>query len=107
MFRFLKAGVVKSEQRKIQMTFHNSFIPSYRTYRRPRYKVAYKMVTEMEWKCCHGYSGEDCHDRQQVTTDTKVDGGQPRVTQTGYITGGGQRGGGRDGKKTMKFKLHV
>uniref|UniRef100_A0A3P8ZSB5 Elastin microfibril interfacer 1a n=1 Tax=Esox lucius TaxID=8010 RepID=A0A3P8ZSB5_ESOLU len=34
----------------------------YRTYRRPRYKVAYKMVTEMEWKCCHGYSGDDCHD---------------------------------------------
>uniref|UniRef100_A0A3Q1GWQ2 EMILIN-1-like n=1 Tax=Acanthochromis polyacanthus TaxID=80966 RepID=A0A3Q1GWQ2_9TELE len=34
----------------------------YRTYMRPRYKVAYKMVTEMEWKCCHGYSGEDCTD---------------------------------------------
>uniref|UniRef100_A0A3B5Q8X2 EMILIN-1-like n=1 Tax=Xiphophorus maculatus TaxID=8083 RepID=A0A3B5Q8X2_XIPMA len=32
----------------------------YRTYMRPRYKVAYKTVTEMEWKCCHGYSGEDC-----------------------------------------------
>ncbi|XP_028431102.1 EMILIN-1b [Perca flavescens] len=34
----------------------------YRTYTRPRYKVAYKMLTEMEWKCCHGYSGEDCND---------------------------------------------
>uniref|UniRef100_A0A8C9YGL0 Elastin microfibril interfacer 1b n=1 Tax=Sander lucioperca TaxID=283035 RepID=A0A8C9YGL0_SANLU len=34
----------------------------YRTYMRPRYKVAYKMLTEMEWKCCHGYSGEDCND---------------------------------------------
>uniref|UniRef100_A0A671VPC4 Elastin microfibril interfacer 1b n=1 Tax=Sparus aurata TaxID=8175 RepID=A0A671VPC4_SPAAU len=33
----------------------------YRTYMRPRYKVAYKMVTEMEWKCCQGYSGEDCN----------------------------------------------
>lgn len=29
---------------------------------RPRYKVAYKMVTDMEWRCCHGYSGEDCQD---------------------------------------------
>ncbi|KAK7944302.1 hypothetical protein WMY93_000030 [Mugilogobius chulae] len=28
---------------------------------RPRYKVAYKMVTEMEWKCCQGFSGEDCN----------------------------------------------
>uniref|UniRef100_A0A3Q3JX90 C1q domain-containing protein n=1 Tax=Monopterus albus TaxID=43700 RepID=A0A3Q3JX90_MONAL len=28
----------------------------------PEVKLAYKMVTEMEWKCCHGYSGEDCAD---------------------------------------------
>ncbi|XP_073348834.1 EMILIN-1-A [Pagrus major] len=70
---------------------------AYRTYRRPRYKVAYKMVTEMEWKCCHGYSGEDCHDGPKVTTDTQVNGGRPRVTQTGHNTGGGQRGEGRDG----------
>ncbi|XP_068197995.1 EMILIN-1-A [Antennarius striatus] len=70
---------------------------AYRTYRRPRYKVAYKMVTEMEWKCCYGYSGEDCQDGPKVTTDTQVNGGRPRVTQTGYNTGGGQRGEGRDG----------
>ncbi|KAM9817556.1 EMILIN-1b [Neosynchiropus ocellatus] len=35
-------------------------VVAYRTYMRPRYKVAYKMVTEMDWKCCHGYSGADC-----------------------------------------------
>ncbi|XP_029281566.1 EMILIN-1-A [Cottoperca gobio] len=70
---------------------------AYRTYRRPRYKVAYKMVTEMEWKCCHGYSGENCIDGPKGTTDTQVNGGQPRVTQTGYNTGGGQRGEGGDG----------
>lgn len=68
---------------------------AYRTYRRPRYKVAYKMVTEMEWRCCHGYSGEDCHAGPKVTTDTQVNGGRPRVTQTGYNTGGGQKGEGR------------
>lgn len=52
------------------------------------------MVTEMEWKCCHGYSGEDCHEGPRVTTDTHT--GRPRVTQTGYNNGGGgQRG--RDG----------
>uniref|UniRef100_A0A3Q2YCG5 EMILIN-1-like n=1 Tax=Hippocampus comes TaxID=109280 RepID=A0A3Q2YCG5_HIPCM len=32
----------------------------YRTYMRPRYKIAYKMVTQMEWKCCQGYSGDNC-----------------------------------------------
>ncbi|XP_023286034.1 EMILIN-1-like [Seriola lalandi dorsalis] len=67
---------------------------AYRTYRRPRYKVAYKMVTEMEWKCCHGYSGEDCYDGPQVTTE----GGRPRVTETGYNPGGGQKGGGDNEK---------
>ncbi|XP_028253912.1 EMILIN-1-A [Parambassis ranga] len=70
---------------------------AYRTYRRPRYKVAYKMVTEMEWKCCHGYSGEDCHNGP----DTQVNGGQ-HVTQTGYNTDGGQRGGG--GGDTEKIR---
>uniref|UniRef100_A0A3B4BFT5 EMI domain-containing protein n=1 Tax=Periophthalmus magnuspinnatus TaxID=409849 RepID=A0A3B4BFT5_9GOBI len=38
-----------------------SRVVSYRTYMRPRYKVAYKMVTEMEWKCCQGFSGDDCN----------------------------------------------
>ncbi|XP_068433125.1 EMILIN-1-A [Clinocottus analis] len=70
---------------------------AYRTYRRPRYKVAYKMVTEMEWKCCHGYSGEDCHDGPKVTGDAQTGAGRPRVTQTGLNAGGGQTGRGRDG----------
>lgn len=56
------------------------------------------MVTEMEWKCCHGYSGEDCHDGPKVTPNTRVNEGRPRVTQTGFNTGSGQRGEGKDGK---------
>uniref|UniRef100_A0A671M7R5 EMILIN-1-like n=1 Tax=Sinocyclocheilus anshuiensis TaxID=1608454 RepID=A0A671M7R5_9TELE len=44
----------------------------YRTYMRPRYKVSYKMVTEMEWKCCHGYSGEDCNDGPNGGSDTQI-----------------------------------
>ncbi|XP_054900323.1 EMILIN-1a [Poeciliopsis prolifica] len=60
----------------------------YRTYRRPRYKVAYKMVTEMEWKCCHGYSGEDCHQGPHGTLDTRVYGGQTQTPQPG----GGRKG---------------
>nr|XP_040016176.1 EMILIN-1a [Gasterosteus aculeatus aculeatus] len=70
---------------------------AYRTYRRPRYKVAYKMVTEMEWKCCHGYSGEDCQDVPKGTSNTQTSAGRPRVPQTGFNTGVGQRGEGTDG----------
>ncbi|XP_077366533.1 EMILIN-1-A isoform X1 [Festucalex cinctus] len=69
---------------------------AYRTYRRPRYKVAYKMVTEMEWKCCHGYSGEDCH-------EGPVNGGRPQVTQTGHTPGSGQSGNG-DSEKVRQLE---
>ncbi|KAM8831462.1 EMILIN-1-A [Spinachia spinachia] len=72
---------------------------AYRTYRRPRYKVAYKMVTEMEWKCCHGYSGEDCQDVPKGTSNTQTSTGRPRVPQTGFNTGVGQRGEGPDGNR--------
>ncbi|XP_037333580.2 EMILIN-3 isoform X1 [Pungitius pungitius] len=34
----------------------------YRTCHKPKYKVGYKSVTELEWRCCPGYSGENCHD---------------------------------------------
>lgn len=34
----------------------------YRTIYKPKYKVGYKTVTEMEWRCCPGYSGENCYD---------------------------------------------
>uniref|UniRef100_A0A3Q3SYX6 EMILIN-1-like n=1 Tax=Mastacembelus armatus TaxID=205130 RepID=A0A3Q3SYX6_9TELE len=55
----------------------------YRTYVRPRYKVAYKMVTEMEWKCCHGYSGEDCTDR--LLGGTQISTTRPQPGQGGKI----------------------
>ncbi|KAG5840336.1 hypothetical protein ANANG_G00187720 [Anguilla anguilla] len=33
---------------------------SYRTVVRPSYKVAYRTVTALEWKCCPGYRGPHC-----------------------------------------------
>uniref|UniRef100_A0A8B9CUS6 Elastin microfibril interfacer 1 n=1 Tax=Anser brachyrhynchus TaxID=132585 RepID=A0A8B9CUS6_9AVES len=33
---------------------------TYRSFLRPRYKVAHKTVSDLEWRCCQGYSGEDC-----------------------------------------------
>ena len=76
--------------------------PSYRVFRRPRYRVAYKMVTEMEWKCCHGYTGDDCCDATRVVTDTEVIAVRPPVAPTGPRGGcepGG--GGGGDGTKAL------
>ncbi|KAJ1124006.1 hypothetical protein NDU88_002470 [Pleurodeles waltl] len=34
----------------------------YRTLFRPKYKIGYKTITELEWRCCPGFSGEGCHD---------------------------------------------
>ncbi|XP_076132019.1 EMILIN-3 [Alosa pseudoharengus] len=32
----------------------------YRLFHKPLYKVAYKTVTELEWRCCPGFSGFGC-----------------------------------------------
>ncbi|KAK7881733.1 hypothetical protein WMY93_030142 [Mugilogobius chulae] len=32
----------------------------YRTQFRPMYKIGYKIVSELEWRCCPGYHGYDC-----------------------------------------------
>ncbi|XP_035511543.1 EMILIN-2 [Morone saxatilis] len=34
----------------------------YRTHFKPTYKIAYKTVTELEWRCCPGYQGHDCRE---------------------------------------------
>lgn len=41
---------------------------SYRTLVRPSFKVAYKLATALEWRCCPGFAGEECRK------------GEPRVT---------------------------
>ncbi|XP_030630457.1 EMILIN-2 [Chanos chanos] len=32
----------------------------YRSQFRPTYRISYKTVTELEWRCCPGYQGPDC-----------------------------------------------
>ena len=59
---------------------------------RPRYKVAYKMVTEMEWKCCQGYSGDDCN-------HGPVGEGGPQISTNRLGPGGGSLGGGGGGQQ--------
>ncbi|XP_071221220.1 EMILIN-1-A-like [Salvelinus alpinus] len=85
---------------------------TYRTYMKPRYKVAYKMVTDMEWKCCHGYTGDECSEGPSGGSGTQIATARPRPKpsrpgQTGTGTGhGGQNGGdGRgDGDKMRQLE---
>ncbi|XP_066492570.1 collagen alpha-1(XXVI) chain [Tiliqua scincoides] len=35
---------------------------SYRTLIRPTYKISYRTVTALEWRCCPGFTGSNCED---------------------------------------------
>ncbi|XP_026234463.1 EMILIN-1-like isoform X3 [Anabas testudineus] len=86
----------------------------YRTYMRPRYKVAYKMVTEMEWKCCNGYSGEDCAigpaGGTQVSTTRPAHGrgasyGQGAGNSGSVLSGGNNRQAENEKMRQMEEKI--
>ncbi|KAM4807739.1 multimerin-1 [Rhinophrynus dorsalis] len=66
-----------------------------RTISQPVYRIRHKIVTSLEWKCCPGYSGEQCQVKgQQVQlqdhgsqsesslTANTVDSGDKRTTTT-------------------------
>ncbi|XP_016520530.1 EMILIN-1b [Poecilia formosa] len=75
----------------------------YRTYMRPRYKVAYKTVTEMEWKCCYGYSGEDCSVGPAGGAGSHASNG----AGTGNGSGTGQNGGRQDREEIRKLEEKI
>ncbi|XP_051989480.1 EMILIN-2-like [Xyrauchen texanus] len=56
----------------------------YRTKFRPTYKIAYKIVSELEWRCCPGYQGPDCRElkgspnRRTVSPQSQPHPGQTR-----------------------------
>lgn len=67
-----------------QVTYHNRF--------RPTYKIAFKTVTELEWRCCPGYQGHDCKDLKPPPDRQVVQGAQPYLPQNpGYTTRHTQR----------------
>ncbi|KPP70123.1 EMILIN-1-like [Scleropages formosus] len=74
-----------------------SRVVTYRTYMRPKYKVAYKMVTEMEWKCCHGYTGDDCSEGPNGGTVTQISTARPRPNPSHPGQSGTGSGTGRPG----------
>nr|DBA22821.1 TPA: hypothetical protein GDO54_013819 [Pyxicephalus adspersus] len=52
---------------------------SYRTVVRPTYRVSYKTVTILEWRCCPGYRGANCDNGPGSLSEVQE---APRVTTT-------------------------
>ncbi|KAM4604722.1 EMILIN-2 [Polymixia lowei] len=50
---------------------------TYKTRFRPTYKMAFKTVTELEWRCCPGHQGPDCKDLKPTPNRQTVQGTQP------------------------------
>ncbi|XP_023828222.1 EMILIN-2 [Salvelinus sp. IW2-2015] len=73
----------------------------YRTQFRPMYKVGYKLVTELEWRCCPGYQGHDCKDLKGVPSRQTVLGPRSNPSPApGHIAetqGRGQQAWGQSG----------
>lgn len=62
----------------------------YRTHFRPMYKIAYKTVTELEWRCCPGYQGHDCREVKDLRL-IQVDRLPQTPSSTGYMPAQGKR----------------
>uniref|UniRef100_A0A3Q4GYM7 Elastin microfibril interfacer 2a n=1 Tax=Neolamprologus brichardi TaxID=32507 RepID=A0A3Q4GYM7_NEOBR len=60
---------------------------AYKTRFRPTYKIAYKMVTALEWRCCPNYQGPNCKDSKPTPDRQTVQGTQPyRPPNPGHAT---------------------
>ncbi|KAK2914386.1 hypothetical protein QQF64_029550 [Cirrhinus molitorella] len=63
----------------------------YHTQMRPMYKIGYKQVTELEWRCCPGYQGHDCKEikntiqRPNVVEEPRQDVPSTNIQQQGII----------------------
>ncbi|XP_031425914.1 EMI domain-containing protein 1 [Clupea harengus] len=62
---------------------------SYRTVVRPSYKVVYRTVTALEWRCCSGFTGAQCEgvsENQLLAQETvRKQNSITRPTQTGEM----------------------
>ncbi|NXV23499.1 EMIL1 protein, partial [Cepphus grylle] len=83
---------------------------AYRSFLRPRYKVAQRTVSELAWRCCQGYSGEDCAEGPappQPTARPRPRPGRPTLSGFGNpLSGLGGEGGG-DAEKVRRLEEQV
>uniref|UniRef100_A0A8C7GB92 EMI domain-containing protein n=1 Tax=Oncorhynchus kisutch TaxID=8019 RepID=A0A8C7GB92_ONCKI len=70
----------------------------YRIQFRPMYKVGYKLVTELEWRCCPGHQGQDCKDLKGIPSSQTVLGPRPTLPPAPETQAG--RGPGRESDDT-------
>ncbi|KAF5899000.1 EMILIN-2-like, partial [Clarias magur] len=56
----------------------------YQTHFQPSYRISYKTVTELEWRCCPGYQGPDCRELKGTPNRQMLLKPQPQP-HNGYI----------------------
>nr|XP_056708346.1 EMILIN-1 [Euleptes europaea] len=81
----------------------------YRSFMRPRYKVAYKTVSDMEWRCCPGYTGDDCAEggTPLTTTRPRPQPGRPNLSGFSNTLSGLGGEGQRDSEKVQQLEEKV
>ncbi|TSK82171.1 EMILIN-2 [Bagarius yarrelli] len=60
------------------LDLHTIFVDWYGTHFQPSYRISYKTVTELEWRCCPGYQGLDCKELKGVQNRQMLLRPQPR-----------------------------
>lgn len=63
--KILSVAAKKVQQHDSKFSYCGVF-SSYRTLVRPSFKVTYKQVTSLEWRCCPGFVGEECREGELI-----------------------------------------
>ncbi|NXL55010.1 EMIL1 protein, partial [Podilymbus podiceps] len=84
---------------------------AYRSFLRPRYKLSQRTVSELAWRCCQGYSGEDCTEGPATAPALPTSHPRPgRPTLSGFgnpLSGLGGEGSGGDAEKVRQLEEQV